>query len=843
MKLCKIFIAIILILLSMNSIVLAESANLVANPGFEENEGNDPYFWTKGSWQDNGQFSLDAAQAHSGKFSALITNSVETDSRYKQTIKVQPEKYYKLSCWVRTENVGDATKGANISIDGLTDTSTDIKSTSGEWVYVELYGLTGKNQDSFVMTLGLGGYSSLNSGKAWFDDVAVEELKGPPETGKIVNLFKEEDATDTGVQGKTGTGKAFILAGIFIVLLIAAAIYLLVRKSSKPSKLKGSKHFDSSLQVDLKAEKMKLDKKDYIIMAAMTLVYAIIALVNLGSLKAPETSWTPSGPGESIVLDLGRDVTLDRIYFYGGLNKECPNEGKFRIQFADSSGNYSHMATINKVIGEMYTWRVVTAAGITARYYKLIVDTPKATLNELAFFEKGSKTPFEGVRIIEKNVSLSDDGKVENLFDEVNTVDYKHTFMTGMIFDEIYHARTAYEFLHRMEPYEWTHPPLGKLMISAGIAIFGMNPFGWRISGTFIGILMVPIMYLFGRKVFGKKFYAFCAAFLFMFDFMHFGLTRIATIDVYGTFFIILMYYFMYDYFVNKSYVMGFRQSLKPLFLSGLCFGLGAASKWIGIYAGGGLAVLFFITKIREYFDYKKYAHKPKKPEWVRDFFRLYIGKTILVCIAAFVIIPIAIYTLSYIPFLNVEGGNHGLGYILQNQASMFKYHSKDVLNATHPFSSYWWQWPLITRPLETYLGSGLAPGMSSSMTIMGNPAIWWVGIFAIIAAAVIAISKRDRRMVVIFTAIAFQYLPWVGVTRIVFIYHFFSTVPFLILSIVYVIKALLEKYPEMNIFVYTYLGIVLLLFIMFYPVLSGMEVPRTYVDQFLLWFKGKWVF
>lgn len=35
---------------------------------------------------------------------------------------------------------------------------------------------------------------------------------------------------------------------------------------------------------------------------------------------------------------------------------------------------------------------------------------------------------------------------------------------------------------------------------------------------------------------------------LFAADFMHFAQTRIATIDVYITFFIILMYYFMYDY-------------------------------------------------------------------------------------------------------------------------------------------------------------------------------------------------------------------------------------------------------------------------------------------------------
>jgi dolichyl-phosphate-mannose-protein mannosyltransferase len=356
---------------------------------------------------------------------------------------------------------------------------------------------------------------------------------------------------------------------------------------------------------------------------------------------------------------------------------------------------------------------------------------------------------------------------------------------------------------------------------------------------------MIPVMYLFGRKLFGKKFYAFCAAFLMMFDFMHFGLTRISTIDVYGTFFVILMYYFMYDYFNNKSYNLSFNQSLKPLFFCGLVFGMGAASKWIGLYAGGGLALLFFLAKYYEYKDYVKLSvrKKSQRASWTKDFIPIYINRTMLCCVLFFIIIPGIIYVLSYIPYMMVPGPGHGFDLILRNQAAMYKYHSHDVLGATHPFSSYWWEWPLMRRPLETYLGSDLTAGMSSSMTLIGNPAIWWVGIAAVIAAVIIALSKCDKKMTVVFVAMAFQYLTWVGVTRIVFIYHFFSSLPFVIFSIVYVIKSLMEKYPEAKYVVYVYLAVVLLLFVMFYPVLSGMEVSRSFVENYLLWFKGRWVF
>lgn len=831
---------IIFTLVLLISPVFAESSNLALNPSFEEKDAGSPYFWSSGSWEDSGKFSLDESISHTGKNSVCITNEKPTDSRYKQQINVKGSTYYKLSCWVRTENAGKATKGANISIDGLLDTSTDIKGTTSDWTYTELYGVTDTAQQSFVLTLGLGGYSSLNSGKAWFDDVSIEELSAAPADVSVVKLYKSDAPADESRGGSNYILLVFIAAFLIILVIIAVFIY----KENAKKKTKGIKA-DKNKDLDipqLQFVKMKLDKKDFIIMAAMTAVYLVIALLNLGSLSVPESSWTPARQGESIVLDLGKEITTGKIFYYSGLGQSRPGEGKYRIQYKDSSGAFVPLATIEKTSGSIFLWKYAVTPEVKARYIKLIVDAPGGTLNELAFFQKGSTTALDGIKILERDTGNQDEGNVENLFDEAYKVDYKHTYLTGMIFDEIYHARTAYEYLHGMDIYEWTHPPLGKLLISIGIAVFGMVPFGWRIIGTLFGAAMIPIMYLFGRKLFNRKFYAFCTAFLMMFDFMHFGLSRIATIDVYGTFFVILMYYFMYDYFVNKSYVLGFKKSLAPLLLSGICFGLGAASKWIGLYAGGGLALLFFLTKYSEYRDYRTMSASKKKAAWYDDFIPLYISRTFLYCVLFFVIIPAVIYVLSYVPGL-LNGSYENAGYILQNQASMLKYHSKDVLTATHPFSSYFWEWPLMARPLETYAGSDLPAGMSSTMTIMGNPAIWWVGIIAIALAISIAIRKRDRKMLVVFAAIAFQYLPWWGVTRIVFIYHFFSSVPFMILAIVYIIKELLEDYPKLKYVVYSYLAVVMLLFIMFYPVLSGMEVSRGYVEHFLLWFKDKWVF
>ena len=105
-------------------------------------------------------------------------------------------------------------------------------------------------------------------------------------------------------------------------------------------------------------------------------------------------------------------------------------------------------------------------------------------LHEIGIFGDGSTAILPIAMVSEQDVNAADEGKTANLFDEPATVPYTPTYMNGSYFDEIYHARTAYEHLHQIEPYESTHPPLGKVLMSIGIYVFGLNPFGWRIIGT-----------------------------------------------------------------------------------------------------------------------------------------------------------------------------------------------------------------------------------------------------------------------------------------------------------------------------------------------------------------------
>ena len=70
-----------------------------------------------------------------------------------------------------------------------------------------------------------------------------------------------------------------------------------------------------------------------------------------------------------------------------------------------------------------------------------------------------------------------------------------------------------------------------------------------------------------------------------------------------------------------------------------------------------------------------------------------------------FIAVPFAIYTLSYIPYMNTPSGE-GFKTIFANAEYMLKYHGKDVVSSTHPFSSYWFEWPIMYRPIWYYSNS-----------------------------------------------------------------------------------------------------------------------------------------
>jgi len=591
--------------------------------------------------------------------------------------------------------------------------------------------------------------------------------------------------------------------------------------------------------IDEKVEKISLRRKDYLAIGALTLIYAVLAFYNLGSFKAPQSYWQPTKSGEGFYVDFGQSKDIEKVNYFASLG-----QGSYKLEFSQDRNIWSNKTLVeNKSSYEPIGWRSL-AVNVKSRYARIICESPGAMLNEVCFFSPENKKPIV-LKSLENinSVSVSPENRYENVFDEQAAAVYTPSFFNSMYFDEVYHGRTGYEYIRGVSPSETTHPPLGKVIISIGIRLFGMTPFGWRIMGVLFGVAMVPLMYLFGLQIFRKSGYAFIASFLFCFDFMNFVQSRISTIDIYAVCFIVLMYYFMCKYFRMNFFEIDLKKTFVPLLFSGICFGLAVACKWTGLLSATGIAVVFFTTigqRTIEYIRARKRLASNKDKLIVSTFYNKLV-LTGLWCVLVFVLLPGIIYAMSYIPRINIPGAGYEFSNIIASQKHMYSYHSQ--LEATHPFSSTWWQLPIITRPVWLYMGQHLEADKASSLVSMGNPAVWWTGLAAIIATAVISIYKKDKTMYVVLIAVAATYLPWALIAReLLFIYHFFPTVPFMVLCIVYVLKSFKEKYPKFNYTIFVYLAVVAILFVMFYPVLSGLVVDKSYIATYLRWFDS-WIF
>lgn len=629
---------------------------------------------------------------------------------------------------------------------------------------------------------------------------------------------------------------------------------------------------------------------DTFLLAAITISYSFLALWNLGSTKAPQNPWTSTSSDEYVVLDLGKSYEDFSFLYYCQVSYQ-----NFSVATSEDGEVWSKDYPAQMDQGECFRWKYLMPSNLSSgeavftggntyhavqklsgRYVRIKANQIalrlcEVILRESAYVEKedGSQTVVSGTTIpydilMRENANLDSPlySDPQALCDEQDTLEGEPTWYTGTYFDEIYHARTAYEHLHNSTPYETTHPPLGKVIMSWFVALFGMTPFGWRFAGALAGILMIPVMYLLGKQLTKKTSMAAAAALMLALDCMHFTQTRIATIDSFPVLFILCAYFFMLRFMQRDLPLSSFWALLPDLALSGFFMGCAVASKWIGVYAGIGLAVLFFWTLLRHLFMARdSQALLDADPETPPDEkLTLRCERVVPVCrnlclwcLLFFVAIPVAIYLLSYIPYFsyqNPQSIGAFLKLVWKAQEGMLRYHGTPGLGMDHPFYSPWYEWPVIQRPMYYAMAYYTEPGKSFSIFSFGNPAVWWVGIAGVMITLCVFL-KRHRFLsddlagsihlqssswsinpAFVLLSLLAQFIPWVLVPRGTYIYHYFASVPFLILANTLSLNWLEERFERTGkVVLSVYLVLCLAFFIILFPYASGFSTSYAWLD------------
>lgn len=527
----------------------------------------------------------------------------------------------------------------------------------------------------------------------------------------------------------------------------------------------------------------------YPLLLVLTGSFLVYAFYGLGSRDAPQ-SFETLKRGNTAIFDFKKPVHLDKMCYYIGIDKNV----NFTLNGIDQK-KWKQMYTYKENFPFSFRWKCFDL-NVTVSKAHLYVTKNEMMLGEVYFMDRNETVPF-----VTNKPLLNDEPNLS-----VDT-----SYYGGMFFDEIYHSRTAYEIMHGMNVYENTHPYLGKLLIIPGIKLFDMTPFGWRFTNVIFAALFIGMMYYFALLLFRKRLFAFLAAFLLTYSFMHLTQSRIGLIDTFGVFFVFVSYYFLYRFIK--------RQKLSLLLWSGLFFGLASAVKWSAVFASLGFVMIAVYLLITRYPLEKRFSGY----------------KLLLYGILSYGVVAGVVYILSFFDIYLQTGS---VQKIIEYQQGMYDYHTKLV--GTHAYSSQWWSWPINFRPM--CYRREITGTLFKSITVFGNPAIFWAGTAAVLYLIYVSIKRKTLESSFILLAFSGLYLPYIFVGRLMFIYHFYYAVPFMMLAIIYALRDLMKYFSQHRTFYFIYFAVVAVLFLVFYPVLSGYEVPKVYVDYALVWFQGWWL-
>lgn len=173
---------------------------------FEQNNFND---FTKMEYIPySSSFTRDSEIKYARENSYKIESITANDAMFYQTIEVEPNTPYRVSCMVKTENIVPEKEvsiaGANICITNTVEKSKSITGTN-DWQRLEFL-FNSKNRTSVDIGFRLGSYSDNCTGTAWFSNFLVE--KGTIDTSNHWNfvcfIFENTEVTvQTNGQNKT----------------------------------------------------------------------------------------------------------------------------------------------------------------------------------------------------------------------------------------------------------------------------------------------------------------------------------------------------------------------------------------------------------------------------------------------------------------------------------------------------------------------------------------------------------------------------------------------------------------------------------------------------------------
>lgn len=370
--------------------------------------------------------------------------------------------------------------------------------------------------------------------------------------------------------------------------------------------------------------------------------------------------------------------------------------------------------------------------------------------------------------------------------------------MNKPYFDENHYVPAAIEWLHWAPTKNLEHPPFGKLLISAGISIFGDNPLGWRIMPLLAGILSVLLCFGIANKIYRNVVLAFNVALFSLFNFWFFVQSRIAMLDIFLVLFLLLGFYF---YLMSQE--PDCRNKKYFNVLSALSFGFAMAVKWSALF----VYLPFFLYYSFVQFKFSKNTgYKINKA--IQD-------------ILLFGFYSLASYYITFLPYLFVSTNYKTTFWdlFIHRQLEIFKLQKAVVL--PHNYNSPWYQWPFMVRPTWYEFFKLEDQNSFKGIVLLGNPFQMIIGAIAVLAG----VFRWEKLKPIGKVMLIFFLCSWLGwpltSRKVSFFYYFLPSAIFYSFLIPFALLTYVNE-KRTNQIMGVFVAISIAFFVYFYPILSG---------------------
>ena len=404
------------------------------------------------------------------------------------------------------------------------------------------------------------------------------------------------------------------------------------------------------------------------------------------------------------------------------------------------------------------------------------------------------------------------------------------------VFDEVFYPVFAFNYLEDKNFFS-VHPPLGSYLLSLGIYLYHLlpwteaisfgitdiediNPLAFRWVSALSGVMLIYVGYKLALEIFNQRGFALLVALF---------LTLDGSLLVDSRFGLINIFFSLFGLMAMLFFIKGIKgNSLSYFALAGFLLGAAVSVKWngLGFWLSGLLLTLqFFIL-------HKYITHHRDMKEVITIFHLKALGLVFL--------FPFAVYLAFWLPDLLHNNSN-----LIDQHSQMISYHFENTDQKSHPYSSPWYTWPMMIRPIAYFFESGaqsesiiIDVEVFKAIHLFPNPAL---NFFSLIAVVILSLKWigylseslgnrkiRDELYLSSFILFGFyaNFLPWALASRSTFIYHYQPAAIFSFFALAYFIYRLMQRNTFETRLLYSFaLFLILLSSIYWLPIQLGLEI------------------